>query len=469
METTLDQSKVISDEVASFFERERLLSPVINKKRKISTSTISPPTSLLSRSTASTSAVSVESFTATSVVEEAAELELPENIRSLETYTFIGFDLKTAAALWTRYVNHPNDDDGFRVNHPLEDDEFFDYAIWRIEGSNVRDVASDEDDWDATMIGWGINDKLRSAILLPEFDDLRYTATCKFWVLEAIKTNYTTLKEFDNRLRMHLARIHHAEKTPRTRKPGGSFSRPQSLSGPASSKVADDSPSLPSESPAEGNQPAPLVATKAAGPWSLPRHTIIWRATTRSKAQEFYNDATQAIALSAMVSAPGDFSRNQVVYWTPQKETADRYAQWLKHKAALSEIAIIQVAVPEAFTEQLAIKYLWFGEQEQPTDEWRKLIWCSPRGQRLPQEIRYIDQKDLLVGHIASGIHAKYVDMADYTRIRESDVLTVEIDGEMKRAVQWVFNTGKAEDGFEEHCRGKIWIHNLGALQVQHR
>lgn len=46
-----------------------------------------------------------------------------------------------------------------------------------------------------------------------------------------------------------------------------------------------------------------------------------------------------------MASIPGDFgASNKVVYWTPRKETADRYAQWAKLQCEISEITIVQAA-----------------------------------------------------------------------------------------------------------------------------
>lgn len=63
--------------------------------------------------------------------------------------------------------------------------------------------------------------------------------------------------------------------------------------------------------------------------------------------------------MSAISSIPGGFNGvAKVGYWTPQKEIADRYAQWAKHKCEISEVAIIQVAVSERLMRTLTVGYV---------------------------------------------------------------------------------------------------------------
>jgi len=49
------------------------------------------------------------------------------------------------------------------------------------------------------MRAMGVDEKLRIAILLPEFRDIRFTAT---WVLDAMEIRYSALKDTDLRLIM---------------------------------------------------------------------------------------------------------------------------------------------------------------------------------------------------------------------------------------------------------------------------
>lgn len=429
MESSTGSSPILSEDVARFFEEEGLMTAIINNKRKISTSTISPPSSLPSRSISASSPtkpkISPESFTASFVREEAEEIEIPADLRSLETYAFLGFDDATAASLWERYISKPAD-------MPAS---FFDFAFWQIDENPTPDATCASDDWDLCLRSLGTNDKLRTAILLPEFEDLRYTASCKYWVLDAIETTYETLETMNETMRLEAARLYRAKSRPGHQAPSGA--------------------------------PTPIMATSSAAPSAIDKHTMIWRAGSRQKAENFYNQMTSQISLEAISTVPGDFSgTRRVAYWTPQKETADRYAQWCKHKTSASEIAFIQVAVPESFTDSLATEYLWCGDRQKPTDAWKKLVWHSRRGLMVPDELDHLDEKDLLIGHIASAIHTKYEHLKDHTQIGEHDVLTVKIDGEERKAVQWVFNTKKAMRGLAQTCVGKVWIHSAGHLMV---
>lgn len=76
-------------------------------------------------------------------------------------------------------------------------------------------------------------------------------------------------------------------------------------------------------------------------------------------------------------------------------------------------------------------------------------------------ELDYLLTKDLFIGHIASGLYCKFERMRSFNETKTIDVLVVEIDGESKKAVQWVFFTSVAKRGFVEVLRGKIWIHDL--------
>jgi hypothetical protein len=59
------------------------------------------------------------------------------------------------------------------------------------------------------------------------------------------------------------------------------------------------------------------------------------------------------------------------------------------------------------------------------------------------------------------GRRARYEMMIHYTEISPGDVVTFNIDELEADALQYTFITREAQ-GFEKHCRGKIWSHNLG-------
>jgi hypothetical protein len=389
---------------------------------------------------------------------------------------YIGFTSEQAAILWDRHVTI--------VDEALDGD-FFDYVTWHIEEVDVPDATTSTDDWDACMRAMGINEKLRTAILLPEFYDIRFTATCKYWVLDTMEIRYCALKDMNRRLIMERARIKQLENA---EKVGAQFKPPQKAPGfqGASGSISElssllsptsrfNQPSLGSEAATLSsltneivdNHSAPLVATTYATPSDQLCHATLWRAGDRARSEEFYNQVTQEVKLAAIATIPGDFnSQKRLAYWTPQKETADRYAQWTKHRADDSEIMMIQVAVPESLVKNLTPYYLWHDERWTPKDEWRKLVYHSRRREDLPRELLHIDQYDVLIGHIATGVHRKYERLTHWNRITDEDILAVQIAGRNRMAIQWVFNTAEARLAFEEQCRGKIQLHNLGTFKV---
>ena len=58
-----------------------------------------------------------------------------------------------------------------------------------------------------------------------------------------------------------------------------------------------------------------------------------------------------------------------------QRETADRYAQWTKHKVGISGIIMMQIAVLDSL---IYGHNLWHNET--PSGEWEQLVYHSRRG-----------------------------------------------------------------------------------------
>lgn len=459
MAAFMPEQRVISEEVAQVLEDANLLTPVTGNKRKISTTMISPPSTIPSVSSASTiSRVSGASFSASYISRQSDQIEIPADLRSAETYEFLGFKYGTAQSLWRRYLSQP---EGMNAG-------FFDFAIWHVEEPERADAFSDADDWKSFMETLGIDQKLASAILLPEYADLRGTASCKYWIIDAMGMKWRALQALDDDLRMEQAWIQRAKKPAKAGRPkAGSISSVPALASPSGRKggrrtIVDrpDSALLLSTDEAEGKS-GPIVETASDAPLNLNLHTMLWRAGDRTKHQDFYNEASGQVDVAAIATRPGDFSgRHSVGYFTPQREVADRYAEWSKHKADIATITIVQVAVPWSFVESLDTAYLWFGAL------WKEVIWWSRRGKALPKDLKDISKKGLFIGHIATGIHEKFVALPSPEEIKESVLLEVTIEGEEKRAIQWTFRGEDVEEAFNRHCHGKVWIHSLGALCI---
>ncbi|KAJ6133490.1 hypothetical protein N7471_008705 [Penicillium samsonianum] len=190
---------VISAEVAMFFQDEGLLGPAKNSKRTISVTALSSPAT--SRSYSSSNSIDRASFSATFINVPQDEIDLPQELTSRETYEFIGFNKETAGKLWDQYLSRPIDD-------PLDpfDFGFMDYARSQVKNSTVPDVLSVTDDWTLTMAALGISQCLQQSILHPDFDDVRATASCKFWLLDSIEKAFKTLEGLNSQLRKEMER-----------------------------------------------------------------------------------------------------------------------------------------------------------------------------------------------------------------------------------------------------------------------
>ncbi|KAI9808443.1 MAG: hypothetical protein M1826_004153 [Phylliscum demangeonii] len=454
---------IIDQESADFFESENLLSPIVNNKRMISATLISPPSSIslsTSESSSSASRVSSRSFSATYVVQEMDEIELPANLISRETVEFLGYDSSTAEALWDRFRTQPANDD-------MEVD-LLELALCRIEHW-PRDATCESDDWDALMTEMGINDQLRQAIMFTQYTEIRYTASCHYWLMEAMNVKWHALEALDDELRLEAAKRRRAGSRGTGRPKAKSISsvpsrpylaaRPFSPTSPARQAAPEfedqREPGPASEFEDQRQSGSTAAVAVADAPPSLDRHTMIWRAGPLYKQTSFYDVENGDINLLAIASTPGDFSCGRsVAYFTPQRETANQHAEWAKRKFVIEHIAIVQVAVPWTLLEGLSTLYLWSDGNTSKT--WKEVVWRGRRGWPVPDEMEPLEKEDLWIGHILSGKHVKYERLKLSREIKDSDVLTVQIDGEEKRGIQWTFQTRKARRGFEEHCRGKL-------------
>ena len=111
---------------------------------------------------------------------------------------------------------------------------------------------------------------------------------------------------------------------------------------------------------------------------------------------------------------------------------------------------------PPTISFALRVTYIWFSEH------CKRVVWHRRNGRQLLRELAQLEDPDLLIGQIASGKHCKYTATKDDTQMKEGNMLPIEVDTEPKKAIQWVLQTRKAVEGFENICRGKVHIHQLG-------
>ncbi|KAL0259201.1 hypothetical protein SLS55_006706 [Diplodia seriata] len=125
---------------------------------------------------------------------------IPDALYSKESYELIGFTPAMATLLWQRFLARPAD---------IVDGGFIDFAVDHIKQHPAADPETSQDDWNGYLKAIGINDRLRTAILMPEFEDIRYSASCQFWVLDSIVSTWEALCGRHEELRMEQRRRQH--------------------------------------------------------------------------------------------------------------------------------------------------------------------------------------------------------------------------------------------------------------------
>lgn len=360
---------------------------------------------------------------------DASATKPPFKLESIDTFVLLGFAKVAADAIWGRYISQPDDmDRGVMKRNWMAFHKagILDFALWAIHDPMVADADDSSDDWYSCMDRLGIGERLKTAIMLKEYEDLRYTATCKYWLKDAVQNVYDHLKHLNDEPAATPAKISRLSKS-KSRKQPTPYTQPfddieEEPSTSERLEIANES----------AGRTIPEVATSIGAPSAMELHTSIWRSGSRLKAQAFYNEVTGAIDPAAMITSPGDFNLSQrsIAYWTPQRETALRYAKWARYKNPVVDIALIQVSVPEALMRRLTVSHIWF------SDEWKTVVWCGRNMRFLPPKLAELEEKDVLIGHIASGKHVKYVNMKDPTEIQERDVLTVTIASEETKGIQ---------------------------------
>ncbi|KAI9784460.1 MAG: hypothetical protein M1839_002116 [Geoglossum umbratile] len=186
------ENPTISEDIALFFENAGLLTRIEGNKRWVAQALIlSTPAPRPQLAAGASSHISP-------LRHGVSALEIPATLNSLETFSFIGFDNETAAALWDEYKNNYI--------------SFINIATYHVVGAHVPGMEipgreSSEVHYRRRMEILGINNELCEAILDPAFIDFRETQSCTYWLLESITTKYEALKAMNGTLAAAMTRF----------------------------------------------------------------------------------------------------------------------------------------------------------------------------------------------------------------------------------------------------------------------
>ncbi|KAK6512951.1 hypothetical protein TWF506_009113 [Arthrobotrys conoides] len=458
--TSRSTESIVGPEVARYFEKLGLFEPIKGNKRKVSPSTISQgrlsPTSSHQASHHFAPANLLDGpalFSSASIHEMQAFIEIPVFLRSQETLEIIGFNPEKAQSIWNSWEGIPETE--------KSPDLFLEFVLEFIsDPRGSQQAINGDDDWNAYMDNIGISSWLKSAILLPEYEIIRYTASCQFWLLDSVKWTYRALESLPERFevaaeyfRSGHSRIKCQDSDPDTNK--------ADIKNPATYNISSSDP--------------PAGQFRATGEESgtfIPDGTgrKLYKATTIERAKAFYSEQTGLVREGRFGSFPGDLSgQSLLTYWTPQRELADIHAGYLKHRVPISEIIITEVDVSGELIVSLKPVYLWGRKDMGINPHFQEFTWSCRNGYQkneMPSYLRYLAKGQLIIAHILDHKTVDYKKRDSWKDVEISNLLHLNIDGAESLGVQWVFRSTDAKGAFNKHCQGRVIQYNLNMLTI---
>lgn len=408
-------NNVLHPEDAHELETTGLLSASINGKRKISSSTI------LSTLSSSSGATSNSGYS----VSHSFEVEIPDSLKSKETYVFLGLRIETAEMLWRRWLEV--DEDAREPDGPVG---FLDIATQHIRNQD-NNVDDEGKDWNAVLSGWGVDDDLREVILDPEFDDLRYTASAAFWVVDTFEMRYRGLEAISESSRKRQRKMQELRKC-EVRKAGGQFEPSTETLG-----MRDG-----------GREETPEPLYHEAFPAHTPGTTRVYRGGDMESLKKVFNPLTEKSNLLAIQSMwPIDFRgliAGPTLYFRLEEQAARRYARYAKNRSGVSIVAVIYMDVNNSFIDY------WKPYVLEGGDEWKQIVYESRRRNRYPDHLSHLQNHPLFIGYIFRTHHSPIEKLDSWTELTDHNIMKIEEEIFNKdsgtwetaavKATQYVFN-----------------------------
>ncbi|KAF3178980.1 hypothetical protein TWF751_000990 [Orbilia oligospora] len=329
--TSTSTVSIVSSEVAHYFEELGLFKPIQEKKRRISPSTISQGSSAVSSDSSSrqfmpTNLIDGSSIFTPAAIHQVKEfIEIPVFLQSQETIEIIGFTSEKARSIWNLWEGVPDNEKSPRA--------FLQFILEFINDprGSLQAIDSD-DDWSAYTDNIGISSRPKTAILLPEYEIIRYTSSCEFWLLDSVECTYRALESLTERFET-----------------SAEYFRSTSFEGRKQQNA---------KSPARGD--VERQGSDTSGNEAINRLTTYHGDSDSLAGQSEVAEGEASILVSSLVregrfgSIPGDLSGHSLLtYWTPQREVADLHAGYLKHRAPISEVIITEVEITEELVASL--------------------------------------------------------------------------------------------------------------------
>lgn len=354
------------------------ISPVTDGKRYISGEMLSPSDS------------GYGSGSSTSSTALLSQLQVPLQLESVETMTWIGFDRATGDHIMNEYLT---DMDGSPLQRHIED-----HLRYHKISENCNNTSSGN--WNLAMTQLGISAKMQQSVMDSDFGFVRSWHPLRYWLEVFIVGNYLSLASMEKRARAIIQ---------------------QSQSG------------IPQLRGGAGEDGRADYFTKKAG------YTTLYRATIAGNLKKVFLDDDK-VDLSGSMSRPkvaSDFgyeANGSFSYWTPNEWVAELYGKYCERNINNKYDVCIIKLVARAHDIEIPGKTwrLSYG------DDWRKLVWHSRTQKIYPEELRNkYEATRIFIGPLSVDATPKFTAMSTWKDVTEANVCRRNYLGE--EAVQYAF------------------------------
>ncbi|KAL1881648.1 hypothetical protein Plec18167_003246 [Paecilomyces lecythidis] len=437
-------------EEIDILEKEDILQPELlttstTGKRKVS-AMFSPPSDFSTSSSSSSSAsVKIWDFNPSTTY----TFDLPMDPDSVDALEWVGFVPSTAKVIFERYSERPD---------PGQcPDSLADYAFAHISALSARQCENMS--LRGAMNYVGINQQMQDALTNPEFSDIFWTQDLHYWVRDTLEMNFATLFSRQELLKNHAGRRLNRKKKQKRASLQDTFQHDE----PAQPQHVTATINM---TPQDFQFPAAHVAIQSSST-ILPDHVVLYKGKgfrdLKMPRTIIRNDGSIDMR-SLQNDAGGDFNPDELAhYWTPERDTAERYRRWAASRAPNSETCIIEIQVSRDLLDSWQSAELWYSR------DWRRYVWLCRRLE-MDEEYNYLfqpDKVDVVKGHVCTGISEAIIKIHEEdveNKMTEDSVLKCD---STRKAIQWSFlrHTWKQ---LSTDIRGKIHFEIFGPIQPDH-
>lgn len=389
--------------------------------------------------------------------ESDAFFVIPEEIISLPTLEYLGFNREGALRIWNDWNNPPasnffrneaeTDSHAMSIQDDKEIVSFIDFVVGHSTPRGQLDTSDDDDElWFDCLRHCRINTDLQMAIMDPAFKKIRLTESCWFWIQDTLSLRYRGLREIQCASREREMDIQRAR------------SRPGGLSGSSSETVAGRRSISATLRQSPRFSPNTAMSQNALTAANTPGTITLYKGIDQARLRGIFNEAGEVQSITPLLSAAGTdlVSRELCLYFAVDRDIAEYYACYAKRRDGAHQVAIVQVTITNSAVKSLSETELqrayW------PSAEWKNLVFHCRRRQKLSSQLRKFKEATLIIGTIAKKPNFIYEKMNSPEEIGEGMILKNK-DGRI--SAQYVFNSDQGEEFFMEHAAPSLQVFPL--------